>query len=131
MHNFFNSAAALTPAVIASAVPVLPQPSNPEMYYAFIVLCGGVALLAGANQVMVFVKHFKEQPPPAQTYATKDEVKLIRREFLDELTKLESQFQSGQQLQENRASKIHGRIDLVLSAVQHISGVIEEHTRKT
>jgi len=95
------------------------------MYYAFIVLCGGVALLAGANQMMVFLRNFKEQPPPAQTYATKIELERCRQEFLGEMKNLESQLHSFNTIQEDRASKIHKRVDAILTAVSRIEGFVE------
>jgi len=130
MQIFFNATSALAPAVIAAAVPMVPMPDNPEMYYAFVVLIGGLILLAGVNQLMTFLRGLKEQPRPAQTYATKEELKICRQEFLLEVRKLETELREGNRAQEDRASKIHSRVDQVLAAVCRIEGVVDGQARK-
>ncbi len=125
MQTLLDSTAAITPGIIATAMPILPAPDNPTMYYAFIVLCGGVALLAGANQLITFIRSFKEQPPPAITYATKVELERYRRELLGEIGSIERKLDDINRIQEERSEKIHNRVNTILSAVSRIEGIVE------
>ena len=102
------------------------------MYYAFIVLVGVVALLAAANQAIMFFRNFREQPPPAQTYATKKEVEKLEsdlRKCIEQIgssvMQIGSEVRTFNSVQESRASKIHSRVDLVLAEVSRVSGIME------
>lgn len=109
MSDMVSNVAALLPMVIAQSAPDFSGRS--EM---MTVLLGGAALLVITNQAIVFFRNFREQPPPAQTYATKIE-----------LQELEAQINLFNQQQEARASKIHTRVDQVLAAVSRLEGKME------
>jgi len=108
MSNLLLSASSLLPLVIAQAPPAA---SRGELMSVFL---GIAALLVIANQAIMFSRNFREQPPPAMTYATKVE-----------LQKLENDLRAFNQQQEERSSKIHSRVDQVLAAVSRIEGVVE------
>ena len=113
MSNLLASAAALAPLMIAQ-VPA--GASRNELMTVFLAIA---ALLVIANQAIVFARHFREQPPPAQTYATKAE-----------MGRLEMDLRLFNQQQDERASKIHSRVDQVLAAVSRIEGVVEGRSTK-
>lgn len=113
MSNLLASVAALAPLMIAQV------PAGATRNELMTVFLGIAALLVIANQAITFTRNFREQPPPAQTYATKAE-----------LLKLESELRLFNQQQEERAGKIHLRVDQVLAAVSRIEGVVEGRMKK-
>jgi len=86
-------------------------------------IMGGMYFLAaGTNQLLRLLDRMKEQPPPIETYATKDELGALRTELRDaiggfkmDLHNLSEKLDAGQR-------RVHGRVDDVLRAVSRLEG---------
>ena len=76
-----------------------------------------VFVIAGMNQVFRFLAHFREQPPPSQTYqpkgdyATRTELNVLRQEITGRLVVLDSDIKEVLSAGEDRARSIHKRLD--------------------
>jgi hypothetical protein len=85
-------------------------------------------LAGGLNQLLRLTDRFKEQPPPAQTYATKEELGLLRQE----LGRLRAEVRDDRDrilaAGEERARKLHERIDPIIN---EMPGKIIELLRNT
>jgi len=115
---------------------------DPNTYSAlgWLVVCLA-ALFHIVNQGKNFFAGFKEQPAPATTYATKEEVKLLKTEIKERFTEVDRELGTiRDQLRadhasilaagEQRASKIHDRIDDVLGAVSELRGAVGQIAKK-
>ena len=113
--------------------PILAQMSQPtdhESVVWVIIACGVVAL---AWMIIQIIQSFRRQPSIEAEYATKKELTELRKEFADTFTRLEQKIETTVQgintdlgkhntAAEERASKIHKRIDAILRGVSIIQG---------
>ena len=82
----------------------------------------------GLNQVLRLMDRFKEQPPPAQTYATKEELLLLRHELNLLRAEVRADLDRILDAGEARARKLHQRIDPIIN---EMPGKIIELLRHT
>ena len=85
-------------------------------------------LTGGLNQVLRLTDRFKEQPPPAQTYATKEELFLLRQDLNHLRAEVRDDRDRILQAGEERARKLHQRIDPIIN---EMPGKIIEMLRNT
>lgn len=75
-------------------------------------LVGGSAALFLINQALTFYKqHIKEQPTPANTYATKDEMKQAHGRMTREKDEFDRQIRELKEEQERLDQKLDNKID--------------------
>ncbi len=72
-------------------------------------------LAGGLNQVLRLTDRFKEQPPPGQTYATKEELHLLRADLNHLRAEVREDRDRILQAGEERARKLHERIDPIVN----------------
>jgi len=93
------------------------------------------AVAGGVNQVLKVVDRVKERPPPAETYATKAdcdrrhnclalEVSAFRVDIQTLRREIKEDFREAAAINEQRASKLHTRVDQLLEAVSEVRGKI-------
>jgi len=97
-------------------------------------------LVGGSNQVLKFIGSFKEQPPPAATYVTKEFCAVSHEATVARVDKLEREFFALRgQMEDMRidlaaiisteVGKVHSRTDDVLAAVSELRGELKRmHT---
>lgn len=111
-------------------IHLLAQVSNDQINPLVQFVVGGSAAVFLLNQAITFWKeHMREQPTPSTTYATKEELRQahgrMNREKADhdaelelmreEIAAIRGNVTSNHQAGEDRAAKIHDRINLLLS----------------
>jgi hypothetical protein len=121
-------------------IPLLAQldPANSTVVTAA-VLFAIFSLAGGVNQVLKITDRFKEHPPASQTYqpkgdyATRAELSQLRTELTEQISDLDrdigylreqlhSDMKAIQKAGEDRAGKIHERINVVLEKVAELKG---------
>jgi hypothetical protein len=77
-----------------------------------IVVAGGSLSIFLINQVLTFYKaHMKEQPPPSQTYATKQELARVETDMKDSIGKLADDLKAEAGAQAGKRKKIYEEIE--------------------
>lgn len=115
----------------------IPVPTELQ-FAAWIICAGGVLWIL--NQGKKFTNGFREQPPPLQTYATKQELAELKQETRTQWQTLtESIRLLGEEIKadkteilkagEDRVTKVHERINMVLTNVSELRG--EMHARRS
>lgn len=114
----------------------IPVPTELQ-FAAWIACAGGVLWIL--NQGKKFISGFQEQPPPNQTYATKQEVAELKNEMRAQWERINDAIRSlGEEMKrdkteilkagEERITKVHERINVAITSVSELRG--EMHARR-
>ena len=113
---------------------ILPDPNSSQTVGWLCLALFGIA--GGINHVLAIWDRTKEIPPPAQTYVTKPDCLSARIELNQRMGRLDSDLHDIRSEMkadretlllagEERAMKIHQRIDAVLAAVSELKGRVQ------
>jgi hypothetical protein len=118
-------------------LPLILAESSAPSDHDFVVWATIAALVIGFAWVIVqIIQSFRRTPPIDAQFATKQELAELRKDFTDSLSELERKLDHNaekidtdlnrhNQQAEERARKIHGRVDQVLAGISKIQGRCE------